>query len=464
MSKYDNQLNRMSFLMEYTSPFKGAPKKSEGSVSYHTVGADGKVYGILREGSKYYIKTTEKGKETIAESYEYIGGFLEKTKNAYSSYNAASKHLESMIMNLNESVGEHKEFSMYDADRYSKGLQTLTEEARNELNRMHMILENSNSIGMNNVSDPEGKHSASKPASQSFPYTEGTDENVGQETNPKKANDDYTDVSSNVEGNLTSDKAPSCKGDACKGEQVKSVEIDGESVATKKKMNESEEGFDFDEDDDYVDELETGDMVDYDDPDIKAGQMQAMYNDHGNRSQYPVGDDDFSMGDEEGELGMLAQDDSVEGDLARDDMWSSETPEDEDDELVGMDDEEDFDTLLENAENLLKTKKTTKKASEPFTLEVVTESFEEKIQRMVNEEITRLNAWGKHPKYGKAPMTLPDNHEVIVNAGDRDFNDDSTKGNMPYGRKIGSSAPFDKVVDAVAKEVTHSLLESLKKK
>ena len=63
MSKYDEQLERMSFLMEY----KNEPKKAISNIEYHANGADGKVYGILKEGTKYYIKTTEMGKENIEE-------------------------------------------------------------------------------------------------------------------------------------------------------------------------------------------------------------------------------------------------------------------------------------------------------------------------------------------------------------------------------------------------------------
>ena len=44
-------------------------------------------------------------------------------------------------------------------------------------------------------------------------------------------------------------------------------------------------------------------------------------------------------------------------------------------------------------------------------------------------------------------MTHPDNVEVAPN-GARDWNDDSTKGEEPFGKQIGSSAPYtDKVVN-----------------
>ena len=66
---------------------------------------------------------------------------------------------------------------------------------------------------------------------------------------------------------------------------------------------------------------------------------------------------------------------------------------------------------------------------------------------MLNEEMTKLNVFGKHPGYRKKPMTHPDNTEVAPN-GARDWNDDSAKGEEPFGKQIGSSAPYtDKVVN-----------------
>lgn len=65
----------------------------------------------------------------------------------------------------------------------------------------------------------------------------------------------------------------------------------------------------------------------------------------------------------------------------------------------------------------------------------------------MKEEVTRLNVFGKHPGYRKKPMTHPDNFEVAPN-GAKDWNDDSAKSQEPFGKQIGSSAPYtDKVVN-----------------
>jgi hypothetical protein len=83
-----------------------------------------------------------------------------------------------------------------------------------------------------------------------------------------------------------------------------------------------------------------------------------------------------------------------------------------------------------------------------------TSGVERYIKRLVNEEITRLDAWGKHPKYRKQPMTTPPNKEKFVGTADRDWNDDSAKGEQPYGLKIGNGKPFNqKVVDLLTDQV-----------
>ena len=75
-------------------------------------------------------------------------------------------------------------------------------------------------------------------------------------------------------------------------------------------------------------------------------------------------------------------------------------------------------------------------------------------RKVVKEEITNLNVWGQHPRYQKEPMTTPANKEVMAGTADRDFNDDSAKGDEPYGKKIGDGKPFDqKVVNMLVDQV-----------
>jgi hypothetical protein len=76
----------------------------------------------------------------------------------------------------------------------------------------------------------------------------------------------------------------------------------------------------------------------------------------------------------------------------------------------------------------------------------------ETIKRIVE---TKLDDFGKHPAYQKKVMTLPKNADG--SEWGEDWNDESTKGEEPYGKKIGSSAPFDDVVSAITNAVVTAL-------
>ena len=151
MANFDKQLSRMEFLMGYRMPVN---ENKNSNIEYHTNGADGKVYGIVREGTKFYIKTTTPGNEELFESYDYINGFNDRKATEYKSYNEASKQLELRLMSLNEAYGVKNDVSTVDFNRSSKVMSTLTEEARKELNRLTQIMENSVNIGIkNNIGD-----------------------------------------------------------------------------------------------------------------------------------------------------------------------------------------------------------------------------------------------------------------------------------------------------------------------
>ena len=153
MAKYEDQVARMNFLMEYRTP----EKKAFSNIEYHANGADGKVYGIIKEGTKYYIKTTEVGKENISESYDYIGGFNNRRENEFTDYNKATKQLEFKLMSLNEAYGKHEKTSTVNVNRSEKVFAMLTEDARKEIDRMNQIFENSCTIGKDCICDPESK-------------------------------------------------------------------------------------------------------------------------------------------------------------------------------------------------------------------------------------------------------------------------------------------------------------------
>ena len=67
----DAQLQRMKALMNYGINESKQPAYS--SVEYSKVAADGKLYGIVREGTNYFIKVAKNAKGgLVTENFDYI--------------------------------------------------------------------------------------------------------------------------------------------------------------------------------------------------------------------------------------------------------------------------------------------------------------------------------------------------------------------------------------------------------
>jgi hypothetical protein len=80
------------------------------------LGPDGKVYGIVREGHNYFIKITNKTSNILSEDFNYIGGLMNKTSEAYPSYAKAIKQLNLKFMSLNEALGKSGNFNVSEDD------------------------------------------------------------------------------------------------------------------------------------------------------------------------------------------------------------------------------------------------------------------------------------------------------------------------------------------------------------
>ena len=104
----NKDLNRMRALMNI-KPINENQKKAQDPVEYSKKGADGNFYGIVREGSKYYIKKAtpnEKGM-LVKENFDYIGGFMRRNENCFDSFSKAMRNLEGKLASLNEAVKAH---------------------------------------------------------------------------------------------------------------------------------------------------------------------------------------------------------------------------------------------------------------------------------------------------------------------------------------------------------------------
>ena len=82
------------------------------------------------------------------------------------------------------------------------------------------------------------------------------------------------------------------------------------------------------------------------------------------------------------------------------------------------------------------------------------EPFEDEIEITESE----LHDFGKHPAYGKQPMTTPS-----VKGGKvfgRDWDDESVKGDEPFGKSKGNSAPYiDDIVNIITDSITSQILK-----
>lgn len=79
-------------------------------------------------------------------------------------------------------------------------------------------------------------------------------------------------------------------------------------------------------------------------------------------------------------------------------------------------------------------------------------------RRILKEE--ELHVFGKHPGYRKKPMELPSTGEDKNQWGE-DWNDESVHSEEPFGSKIGNGDPFNKLVDAITKDVMYQLKKGI---
>lgn len=85
--------------------------------------------------------------------------------------------------------------------------------------------------------------------------------------------------------------------------------------------------------------------------------------------------------------------------------------------------------------------------------------IESVVKSVIKED--ELHDFGKHPGYRKKPMTLPQTGED-KNAHGEDINDESVHSEEPFGKQIGDSFPYTKLVDAVTKDVMYQLKHGVK--
>ena len=113
--KGQDKLDRIKDLMGKMSTLNESTSLSE--IENVKKGANGVIYGIIRENHSYFIKTTEKTSGTlVAEDFNYIGGLQNKNIEKYGSYAEALKQLNLKFDMLNESFGIKSNTNLFESD------------------------------------------------------------------------------------------------------------------------------------------------------------------------------------------------------------------------------------------------------------------------------------------------------------------------------------------------------------
>ena len=141
----NEQLSRMKSLMNYG--LKTESKQTYSSVEYQKVGADGNVYGIVREGTKYYIKSAPNKQNLIKEDFSYIGGFRNRKENEYDSFANAQKQFDLKMMSLKEANNKADfNISSWNLDKKENVVVEASEKMQKEILRERQIMKNAMAI------------------------------------------------------------------------------------------------------------------------------------------------------------------------------------------------------------------------------------------------------------------------------------------------------------------------------
>lgn len=207
----NDQLNRMKSLMNYglQTESKQAPYST---VEYQKVGADGKVYGIVREGTKYYIKSAPNKQNLIKEDFNYIGGFRNRKDHEYGNFALAQKQFDLKMMSLKEAANNPKfNVESWDLNKKELIVTEASDKMKGEILRERQIMKNAMSIMENKAlccddpCTPKNNINAGTPETgdaNGNNVTDGFDQKVGNEFQKQgKDNIKKTEESKNVNGN-----------------------------------------------------------------------------------------------------------------------------------------------------------------------------------------------------------------------------------------------------------------------
>ena len=495
----DEQVQRMKDLMSYGMKENKQPAYT--GVEYGKEAADGKLYGIVREGAKYYIKVAKDTKGgLVAENFDYIGGFRNRKDNMFESFASAQRYFCEKLECINESVDDAQKrviAESWNLEEKKEVIEEGTKKMRAEIERQRQIMRNAQNIteGKKQCCDMEGckcetiKTQEVKPG-PGAPFTE------------KLTN---KDVAENEKSNIKGKKEP-VKGKNADKKLKESTETPLVSRENPEYMDKSH-GTEIGNNAPFVDDVEKtegavaeengGEAVNSEITDHVNEEVAMHATDNQNSPEVGVGEKgDADPYEEEVEItedveldDTLDDDDEAfetDADAEGEEEIDDEEPEETKYE-VEVDDDSDTKSRLDAVEDklnqILDAINNMKYDDEPLyddddeveddeegpigepeidydDYEVVeSKSYKRMMAKMLKEE----DDFGKHPAFQKKVMTTPPVN-MPDGEGQYDMNDDSVKGEKPYATQLGDNAPFEVDVDEIENAITESLVKILKKK
>lgn len=365
MSNVNNQISRMKAMMTYGLQTENK-NNSYKSIEHMKEGADGKMYAIIREGAKFYMKVSDKTNNLVKEDFNYIGGFRNRKNYEYSSYANALKNFDMKLRSIKESRGKNDIIiESWNPDKKEELTVEATEKMRKEIARQRQIMGNAKLIQekknytvdltessccnkvdkecadtqKNNISKTKAKK-CGKDCKGGDPFTEKAAESKTQKGNVKNEfkpvveeseqvlgwndNEDYLDMS---HGTQVGDTAPFTEGEGTEKEMkngtvqegvamhntdnqnspsVGVAEVGDDDPFTEKAKNELQEDEDFGDDDvesDDMEDMEMDDMEETEEDDVDFGD------------DFDTEDSEEEEVDFESELDEPVEDEGFDGDF-----------------------------------------------------------------------------------------------------------------------------------------------------
>lgn len=462
----NSQLSRMKEMMQYGTNNDSTPAYS--GIEYSKTASNGKTYGIVREGTKFYIKVANTA-NPLKEDYDYVGGFRNRKDYEYSSYANALKNFEMKMMSINESLDVKSPIiESWNPETKEELSVEATEKMKREIIRQRQIMNNANLIQESknysvdlSESNNNGCVDKNCAASQKNNIKKGTPQlGNAQNTNgdPFTCNakkDHAASQKANIKKNFKvsvneEDSMAMCDTDCVDDATETSI---GDSApftcaphSKNCKNTAKTEPVTEDVDTDIDTDIDANeDSMDVD-TNISQGKTDGDFD-----SELDDEDDfDSDLDDEDDRLATIEDLVTKIADKLGVDSF-------EDDELYDdHDDESDFDEPSENDFT---------SDEDDYDDDDDDEVFESanyhKLMRKINED--NASDFGRHPAFQKEPIknlsfTQQDKE------GYYDMNDDSVYNESPFGTQIEDGEPFTDQVNTIADAITESITQILKKK